>query len=463
MAKKNLKSALASHNLKKAQKAHEEKVQAAQARKADSIKASASGNAAKKRQQAIKRRKLVGVVGEDTEGSTKALELEGQIKRVDKGKKRSVEPFEKDDTILLVGEGDFSFTLSLLSPPHSHPPNRILSTSFDSEASCLAKYPLAASHLAQIRALCPAGIDDLVRFNVDAGALQSDKFVRKWAERAGGLNKVWFGFPHVGMGHKDERRNILANQLLLLRFLVSVAPLLATGEKPRYALLNEQGGGKSKKRKGGEEDEDEDEGNGDAAGEYIEEGIDGALSPLGQLDEEETLMDDDLADVPLPHEAGSDPTTTSATSATTPYPPQSAPRAGSVMVTLRESKPYTLWQLNHLATRLTSMLPLVVASAPALPKGMKAPTIEDVRQNFPEQEGSTKESPAGGNGGGLGGQKRKDRGYDVWRSFQFHPREWKGYRHVRTVGAKAGGGDLLSIKEGEEEASCRTWELGLRT
>jgi hypothetical protein len=100
MAKKNLKSALASHNLKKAQKAHEEKVQAAQARKADSVKASASGNASKKRQQALKRRKLTGEAGEETEEVA-----EGLVKRTDKGKKRSVDPFKKDDTILLVGEG----------------------------------------------------------------------------------------------------------------------------------------------------------------------------------------------------------------------------------------------------------------------------------------------------------------------------------------------------------------------
>lgn len=102
MAKKNLKSALASHNLKKAQKAHEEKVQAAQARKADSVKASASGNASKKRQQAMKKRKLTGEAGDDAEVAEGA---EGQIKRMDKGKKRSVDPFQKDDTILLVGEG----------------------------------------------------------------------------------------------------------------------------------------------------------------------------------------------------------------------------------------------------------------------------------------------------------------------------------------------------------------------
>lgn len=100
MAKKNLKSALASHNLKKAQKAHEEKVQAAQARKADSVKASASGNASKKRQQALKRRKLTGGAVEETDEIDESL-----VKRTDKGKKRSVDPFEKDDTILLVGEG----------------------------------------------------------------------------------------------------------------------------------------------------------------------------------------------------------------------------------------------------------------------------------------------------------------------------------------------------------------------
>ena len=42
-------------------------------------------------------------------------------------------PFEKTDTILLLGEANFSFAVSLISAPHMHPPHLICATSYDSE------------------------------------------------------------------------------------------------------------------------------------------------------------------------------------------------------------------------------------------------------------------------------------------------------------------------------------------
>ena len=55
--------------------------------------------------------------------------------------RRAIYPFLRDDTILLVGEGNFSFTLALLSAPHHHPPHLILATSYDTEDEVYQKYP----------------------------------------------------------------------------------------------------------------------------------------------------------------------------------------------------------------------------------------------------------------------------------------------------------------------------------
>ena len=67
--------------------------------------------------------------------------------------KRHARPFLPDDTILLVGEGNFSFTLSLLSEPHNHSPSQILATSYDTEDEVYSKYPDAREIVAKIRAL----------------------------------------------------------------------------------------------------------------------------------------------------------------------------------------------------------------------------------------------------------------------------------------------------------------------
>ena len=98
-------------------------------------------------------------------------------------------PFEQTDTILLLGEANFSFAVSLLEPPFSHPPSRICATSYDSEEVSFDKYPDAETI---VRVLKERGVR--VGFGVDAGILEKSKCVgkgRRWS-------RVIFNFPHAG-------------------------------------------------------------------------------------------------------------------------------------------------------------------------------------------------------------------------------------------------------------------------
>lgn len=313
--------------------------------------------------------------------------------------RRSVKPFLRDDTILLVGEGNFSFTLALLSAPYNHPPQRILATSYDTEEGVYEKYPDARDIIRQIRQVAGAHASHVLAFDVDAGALHKCDMVtgtdrndqRRWS-------KVWFGFPHVGAGHKDEHRNILANQLLILRFLISVAPYLTKGPLPDMI----QG---KKKRATSEDDDDE---------------------------EEDIERINDTPDV-----------------SNSSVPPK---RQGTVLITIRNVVPYTLWNIPMLGKRLRDVLQPIAASAPSLPKGIRAPTVADVDRNGAR--------------------------YVLWRSFEFLPSDWPGYSHRRTVGFVEGlstsnNEDLLrrpaqSPRQGQPSGrhvgtgECRTYELALR-
>lgn len=320
---------------------------------------------------------------------------------------RRIAPFFRDDTILLVGEGNFSFTLALLSAPHSHPPHLVLATSFDSEDEVCRKYPDAADILAQIRALAGVDADRILAFGVDAGRLHRTEAVTGGAKTEHAKqrwSKVWFGFPHVGAGHKDEQRNVLANQLLLLRFLVSVAPCLTRGALPSYA---------TKEKKVAPSDDSDDE-----ASDAEDEETRDFLAVLQSMDKDTRQ----------------------------PFAPPA--RQGSVLITLRNVAPYTLWNVPMLGKRLLSVLAPIVAAAPSLPKNMRAPSVADA--------------------------ERAGAHYTLWRSFQFFPDDWPGYSHRRTIGWVEGRStshneDLLRTTQATPVAGqkhvgtgeCRTWELGL--
>jgi 25S rRNA (uracil2634-N3)-methyltransferase len=161
----NLKSALLNAQHASAQKAAKAKHEQAKLLKQKSITgANKSQHAAGKRKAAMNTDALGRIVKEK-----KLPTSTGQVSRAP-----PVLPYDKDDTILLIGEGNFSYTLSLLSPPHSHPAHLVLATAYDTEAVCYEKYPDAAEHVKQIKER-GAGVE----FGVDAAQLGRCKAIGK--------------------------------------------------------------------------------------------------------------------------------------------------------------------------------------------------------------------------------------------------------------------------------------------
>lgn len=101
-------------------------------------------------------------------------------------------PLTASDTILLVGEGNFSFTRALftsgLASLEFLPPVNVTATAYDSEECCYAKYPDAQEIVKELR---ERGVT--VLFNVDARRLDACKELKKkkW-------QRVVWNFPHAG-------------------------------------------------------------------------------------------------------------------------------------------------------------------------------------------------------------------------------------------------------------------------
>ena len=116
-------------------------------------------------------------------------------------------PFLPADRILLVGEGDFSFSKSLLT---AHSCTSLIASSYDKYSTVIEKYPQARGNL---QALEKEEKCKLI-YGVDATKLgkrgASDgggKEVKK-----GGFDKIVFNFPHVGGLTKDVNRQVRHNQ-----------------------------------------------------------------------------------------------------------------------------------------------------------------------------------------------------------------------------------------------------------
>ncbi|KAI9714741.1 MAG: hypothetical protein M1820_000030 [Bogoriella megaspora] len=124
-------------------------------------------------------------------------------------------PFETEDHILLVGEGDFSFARSIVE---HHGCYNILATCFDSDAELKEKYPQAQDNIDSLIAE-----EQKVVYNVDACKL-SQKEIRK-SQR---WDRIIFNFPHVGGKSTDVNRQVRYNQELLVAFFRAASPLLAS-------------------------------------------------------------------------------------------------------------------------------------------------------------------------------------------------------------------------------------------
>ena len=112
--KGNLKSALAKHNAAQQLKAKQKAADEARERKHASVIASQSGSKDSSSNKKNKKARTAGAgLDGDVAGDLKEDIAAGGVPRGAKGKQRLIEPFERDDTILLVGEGEaFASSLS---------------------------------------------------------------------------------------------------------------------------------------------------------------------------------------------------------------------------------------------------------------------------------------------------------------------------------------------------------------
>jgi 25S rRNA (uracil2634-N3)-methyltransferase len=101
-------------------------------------------------------------------------------------------PFRSTDSILLIGEGNFSFARAMLfdapAQLESFSPAQLTATAYDSEQECFTKYPGAEEI---VKGLKEKGVQ--VLFGVDGGKLEKTAALkgRRW-------DRILWNFPHVG-------------------------------------------------------------------------------------------------------------------------------------------------------------------------------------------------------------------------------------------------------------------------
>lgn len=125
-------------------------------------------------------------------------------------------PFDPEDRILLVGEGDFSFAKAVVESFGCYD---VTATCLDSKDELFEKYkPQAEQHIKYLEEE-----SQTFHFNINATKLESVKALLK-----GGLfQRIMFNFPHVGGKSTDVNRQVRFNQELLVKFFTSATPLLA--------------------------------------------------------------------------------------------------------------------------------------------------------------------------------------------------------------------------------------------
>lgn len=152
-------------------------------------------------------------------------------------------PFGPYDHILLVGEGDFSFTKSLVE---EHGCANVTATSFDTEEEVLKKYPTFSDTRDALTSLTPPVP---LHHGVDATKLSSYKVLKcqrdeqeeeddEAAAAASGWDTIAFMFPHVGGLSTDVNRQVRSNQALLVAFFKSC--LETSTPKQRLRILEQQ-------------------------------------------------------------------------------------------------------------------------------------------------------------------------------------------------------------------------------
>jgi len=177
-------------------------------------------------------------------------------------------PFSNQDRILLVGEGDFSFSLSLAK---HYGIASILTTSYDDEQTLVQKHPSAEKTVNALKHATSRlsqgpkrpehsdevegewngflSDDEIQRPSIDEERLKSAQIdilhgidatalSKKHKKSLGAhapFTKIVFNFPHTGGLSTDVNRQVRANQELLVGFFNAAKPFLATESQPAQA------------------------------------------------------------------------------------------------------------------------------------------------------------------------------------------------------------------------------------
>ncbi|KAF9951971.1 hypothetical protein BGZ72_006633 [Mortierella alpina] len=124
-------------------------------------------------------------------------------------------PYYDYDSILLVGEANFSFAKSLALEILNRG-DTITATTLDSFTNMMEKYEDGQQN---VKDLEDAGAT--VLFEIDATKLAKIKSFK--GKR---FSKIIFNFPHAGAGIKDQDRNVVSNQKLMRAFFEAATPFL---------------------------------------------------------------------------------------------------------------------------------------------------------------------------------------------------------------------------------------------
>ncbi|KAK3692097.1 hypothetical protein B0T22DRAFT_495394 [Podospora appendiculata] len=136
-------------------------------------------------------------------------------------------PFAAEETILLVGEADFSFAASLVE---HHGCMKLTATVLEKNLKeLLEKYPHARENVDKI----VAAEGCRVQFGIDARKMtpytRKGNGGREGPGPIGRIERIIFNFPHVGGKSTDVNRQVRYNQELLVDFFQRAMPSLAPG------------------------------------------------------------------------------------------------------------------------------------------------------------------------------------------------------------------------------------------